>query len=227
MDGVKITNGVFFGTFSGVGNPTTSIGLTAVNGTATTTLRSDGAPALSQAIAPTWSGTHTFSLAPMFSAETSGSVLFAGANGLLSQDNANLFWDNTNKRLGLGTPYPVANVELYSATNPTILRIGSVALAENIDTGALDFSSANVAAPVYGRIAMGFYAAGGGTESGYLAFKTINNGTLSERLRITNVGLQVVGLPVYANNAAAIAGGLTAGTFYRTGADPDPVCVVH
>lgn len=37
----------------------------------------------------------------------------------------------------------------------------------------------------------------------------------------------VVGLPVYANNAAAIAGGLSAGAFYRTGADPDPVCVVH
>lgn len=39
--------------------------------------------------------------------------------------------------------------------------------------------------------------------------------------------LQVAGVPVYANNAAAIAGGLTAGAFYRTGANPDPVCVVH
>lgn len=39
--------------------------------------------------------------------------------------------------------------------------------------------------------------------------------------------LQVVGLPVFANNAAAITGGLTVGAFYRTGADPDPVCVVH
>jgi len=39
--------------------------------------------------------------------------------------------------------------------------------------------------------------------------------------------LQVVGLPVFNNNAAAIAGGLTSGAFYRTGADPDVVCVVH
>ncbi len=39
--------------------------------------------------------------------------------------------------------------------------------------------------------------------------------------------LQVIGLPIYANNAAALAGGLTIGAFYRTGADPDPVCVVH
>ena len=34
-------------------------------------------------------------------------------------------------------------------------------------------------------------------------------------------------LPTYANNAAAIAGGLVAGDFYRTGGDPDTVCVVH
>jgi hypothetical protein len=42
-------------------NPTALVGLTAVNGVATTHLRSDGAPALSQAIAPTWTGLHTFS----------------------------------------------------------------------------------------------------------------------------------------------------------------------
>jgi hypothetical protein len=39
--------------------------------------------------------------------------------------------------------------------------------------------------------------------------------------------LQVVGLPIYANNAGAVAGGLTAGAFYRTNGDPDLVCVVH
>ena len=33
--------------------------------------------------------------------------------------------------------------------------------------------------------------------------------------------------PVYANNAAAIAGGLTAGKTYRTGGDPDLLCIVH
>ena len=39
--------------------------------------------------------------------------------------------------------------------------------------------------------------------------------------------LQAVGLVVYANNAAAKKAGLTAGAFYRTGADPDVVCIVH
>lgn len=43
------------------GNPTASLGLTAINGVATTYMRSDAAPALDVTIAPTWSGLHTFS----------------------------------------------------------------------------------------------------------------------------------------------------------------------
>ena len=39
--------------------------------------------------------------------------------------------------------------------------------------------------------------------------------------------LHVVGIPVYLSNALALAGGLTAGAFYRTGADPDLLCIVH
>ena len=48
-------------TIPGPNNPATNIGLTAVNGTAGTYMRSDAAPALSQAIVPTWTGIHTFS----------------------------------------------------------------------------------------------------------------------------------------------------------------------
>jgi hypothetical protein len=33
---------------------------------------------------------------------TAGSILFGGAAGILAQDNSNLFFDNTNDRLGLG-----------------------------------------------------------------------------------------------------------------------------
>lgn len=41
-------------------NPSASIGLSAVNGSAGTFMRSDAAPALSVSIAPTWTGQHTF-----------------------------------------------------------------------------------------------------------------------------------------------------------------------
>jgi len=37
---------------------------------------------------------------------TAGSVVFAGASGVYTQDNANLFWDNSNDRLGIGTATP-------------------------------------------------------------------------------------------------------------------------
>jgi hypothetical protein len=37
---------------------------------------------------------------------TAGSVVFAGASGVYSQDNSNLFWDDTNNRLGIGTSTP-------------------------------------------------------------------------------------------------------------------------
>ncbi len=40
------------------------------------------------------------------SSVTAGSVLFAGTSGLVSQDNANFFWDDTNNRLGVGTNTP-------------------------------------------------------------------------------------------------------------------------
>jgi hypothetical protein len=37
---------------------------------------------------------------------TTGSVIFAGAAGVYSQDNANFFWDDANNRLGIGTTAP-------------------------------------------------------------------------------------------------------------------------
>lgn len=68
-------------------NPTGTIGLTAVNGSAGTYLRSDGAPALSQAIAPTWSAQHIFSSA------------YAGAGSsasLLSSNLPMVEWNDAN-----------------------------------------------------------------------------------------------------------------------------------
>jgi hypothetical protein len=52
------------GGFAGFANPTASLGLSAINGVAVTAMRSDAAPALSQSIAPTWSGLHNFSVSP-------------------------------------------------------------------------------------------------------------------------------------------------------------------
>jgi hypothetical protein len=44
---------------------------------------------------------------------TQGSVVFAGASGLYTQNNSKLFWDNTNNRLGIGTMTPSDGLEIY------------------------------------------------------------------------------------------------------------------
>lgn len=54
-----------------------------------------------------------------------------------------------------------------------------------------------------------------------------NPRVVSELFRFDNRGGQLPNLPVHANNAAAVAAGEVVGRLYRTGADPDPVCVVH
>lgn len=55
---------------------------------------------------------------PYFSSAgfTTGSVLFAGSTTEISQDNSNLFWDDTNNTLGIGTTRTGA----ISGTNPNL-----------------------------------------------------------------------------------------------------------
>lgn len=54
----------------------------------------------------------TLRLRPM----TIGSVLFAGTNGVVTQDNANFFWDDTNNRLGLGIATPSRRLDVNGSS---------------------------------------------------------------------------------------------------------------
>ena len=47
---------------------------------------------------------------------TAGSVVFAGVGGVLSQDNTNFFWNDTNNRLGIGVNDPDSFLEVFGAT---------------------------------------------------------------------------------------------------------------
>lgn len=50
----------------------------------------------------------------------------------------------------------------------------------------------------------------------------------TNKFSVTPNGLRMYGLfPTYANNAAALSGGLVAGEIYRTGGDPDVINIVH
>ncbi|NTW27230.1 MAG: tail fiber domain-containing protein, partial [Candidatus Moranbacteria bacterium] len=87
-------------------------------GTGLNTSGSTGVPSIN---AGTWSVASSLGVALGGTGTTTsfaqGSLVFAGASGVYSQDNANLFYDATNHRLGLGTIAPSAMMELYGANN--------------------------------------------------------------------------------------------------------------
>ena len=56
---------------------------------------------------------------------TQGSVLFAGASSVLAQDNANLFFDDSNNRLGVGTNNPSVLLHIQENSLDEIVRIES------------------------------------------------------------------------------------------------------
>lgn len=72
-----------------------------------------------------------------------GSVLFVGAGAVLAQDNANLFWDDTNNRLGIGTAAPTHPLTVELADGGTA-AVSTVVTIKNNSTGtpAAGFGSA-------------------------------------------------------------------------------------
>lgn len=77
----------------------------------------------------TGSFTATVARAPLgatITGATAGSVLFAGVASALAQDNANLFWDDTNNRLGIKTAAPQTNLEVVGDRNTFIMRTTNV-----------------------------------------------------------------------------------------------------
>jgi hypothetical protein len=71
-------------------NPSASVGLAAVNGTAATFMTSDSAPALSQAIAPTWTGAHTFTPSSAVTAATINAAVNAVGLSIVGGTNTSL-----------------------------------------------------------------------------------------------------------------------------------------
>lgn len=73
------------------------------------------------------------------SAFTQGSVVFAGAAGaLLTEDNANFFWDNATKRLGIGSNAPTTTVyiagDVYATKSVTDSPVDQLAFVTSSHT---------------------------------------------------------------------------------------------
>ena len=102
----------------------------------------------------------------------------------------------------------------YSATSSTVIDGNTVNLTYNLTSFDLKpISFYNLGGGIYSgtvqSMIVNFYSAGTLDYTGSTAWVDVSGITKTERLRMTNV-------PVYANNAAAITGGLSVGDVYRT-----------
>ena len=108
---------------------------------------------------------------------TTGSVVFAGASGVYSQDNANLFWDDSNNRLGIGTVTPAVKLSI-SSTDAILVPVGTTGERPTGATGYLRFNSSTTSFEGYNGTAWGSIgggATGGGTDQiFYLNGQTVN-----------------------------------------------------
>ena len=179
--------------------------------------------------------------------ETDGIRARDGAGLELYDDGGNGIFVDDGGNVRIGTVGPGAELHISNT--------GSVETrTQTSTTGSSAFAAFNATSPSTGSFYLiSFESGGAGLESeghalygsGEVRIGTYDASDLSfwtdnsQRVTIDsngNVGinetcltskLHVRGLSIYANNAAARTGGLTTGAFYRTGGDPDLVCVTH
>lgn len=171
-----------------VANPTATIGLTAVNGVASTSIRSDGAPALSQAIAPTWTATHTFSQtlsgvsqgAALFSSTLPGVIFKDTDAGTDAKDWVEYASGNTRRFTAYNEAASVERVWLQ--TNRSANAISSIQFGNSTDNPSSTF---------FGAVAV---QAGAGesvrliNNSAFLSFYNTTNTTRRGYLQATTAG---------------------------------------
>lgn len=124
---------------------------------------------------------------------TSGSVVFAGAGGIISQDNPNFFWNDSLNRLGIAVNTPNSVLEIAAAggiSDFRISRVGNQAaytfltsvagannqavigvlgvgvMGWNLNRGVNIGTFNGLAAPANGLIMPGFLGVGASTLSG-------------------------------------------------------------
>ncbi len=128
--------------------------------------------------------------------------------------------------------YNTFQVETDFIGNTVLARYFSTGLGVGQNTG-IAIGKRSAAREQFG---LNYFHAGTNSNSNRLDFSWNVVGTVMSLTAGGNLGigttspnsrLAVVGLLIYANNAAALVGGLVVGDFYRSGGDPDLVCVVH
>jgi hypothetical protein len=152
---------------------------------------------------------------------TSGSILFSNGT-TVAQDNANLFWDDTNNRLGIGTSSPTRILHLSGSGSNCAIRIdntvsGRPFLLTYDDTQNLTFINSSDS----GIIA---FNTGTGTSTTMFSIAASGAATFSSRItaggtiHITGAGSPTTGAGLEMGYGNFSAGRTTITSYNRTGA---------
>jgi len=155
--------------------------------------------------------------------EKVGFIVGDGSGGFTAP--AEISFDPISKYLQLGTPDHPADVSITSnvvTSTEAALWVKQKGAGIGIHVQCADdgICALGIESADYSRTPVHL------TGSGCARFAQ-GGGYVTIRCNNATSPLSVGGLEAFPNNAAAIAGGLTAGAFYRSGGDPDLVCVVH
>lgn len=168
---------------------------------------------------------------------TAGSVLFAGTSGVLQQDNANLFWDDTNNRLGIGTNAPAGQIDvrrndtntgssLYLINTNTTNISNRIVVGEDTTTNFLGFGWYPSGLGTYKSLtpkSAYMYVLTGGSALAFTTSTTTQpikfcTDDWTERMRITGAGRLLLGTTsestyiLDVNGTARVSGSTTFGT---------------
>jgi hypothetical protein len=175
---------------------------------------------------PTFTGSITSPI--VYGGSATGSTLTLDGTSNGSPSNAYVLINSSsqgNVGIGLTNPFTTFHINATSGTPASSGNVNTgIVISSSTGGPSLNLGNSNSSGAHYSWIQSAYVNSAGTTEA--LVLQQIG-GNVGIGTVTPHSPLAVTGLPVYASNAAAITGGLAAGDFYRTGGDPDPVCVVH
>ena len=130
-----------------------------------------------------WASAGGMAIGGSITSATEGSVLFAGASGVLAQDNSNLFWDNTNKRLAIGSTTTTFDIDVRKTTD------GSVGFGVQNASGGTSAAAVFQLGRSYGAdyYVSHYYAGDGNTIYTPLSYNIINASGSTGGMNLVNI----------------------------------------
>lgn len=140
---------------------------------------------------------------------TLGSIVFAGASGVYTQNNANLFWDNTNNRLGINTSAaPSATFDVHTSAINQAMQ-GTYTGAQGVSGGASVGVYADPGAALTSGSRMGFFGLGGSFDASHtLSNSSAIQGFTTENWSSTAKGSKIA-FYVTPNTTSGVQVGMT------------------